>query len=74
MQPFDNVDHQNGILNRGRVLGLPGTVLSWFISYLEGRGHVDTGGHKSEQITMIWGFDSWAAIQPVHALSRSNHT
>ena len=51
---FDTVDHTI-FIERLKPLGIKGTVLNWFISYLSERTHVQMGKYVSGVTSMNYG-------------------
>lgn len=66
-QNFDNTTELRLLLLRsphpqhftrltGKIMGLSGTVLNWFESYLNDRNYLSIGSYKSEQKKKSWSY------------------
>ncbi|KAI2645280.1 RNA-directed DNA polymerase from mobile element jockey [Labeo rohita] len=63
---FDTVDHNILLERLENWVGLSGMALSWFRSYLEGRGYyVSIGEHKSKWTSMTCGVPQGSILAPL---------
>ena len=63
---FDTVDHRTLLDRLENWVGLSGTVLNWFRSYLDGRSYfVTIGNHESDRVAMTCGVPQGTVLGPL---------
>ena len=63
---FDTVDHTKLITILEKEIGVSGTALNWFRSFLSGRAQkVKIGPHESEEVIILFGVPQGSVLGPV---------
>ena len=63
---FDTVDHSKLLSRLQHPVGITGTMLNWFASYLKDRSQqVVAGGSLSDTILLVWGVTQGSVLGPI---------